>query len=314
MKNTKMAKFIVTLFLVLMIITIGNTSLAGTLSSDINGINESRYPGVKGLIQNLQNSHSNYHFQVYYTGIDWTEAVTMEYQGHGKSPKNLFAAKSNYSGKWYCPICGSKTYDTGWYCASIDAIKYMMDPRNSLDDSSVYQFKNLETADATAGNIQSVIQKRYASYGYLNNATTINSIVSSASNYNLNGYSILAKIVNEQGTGSSPLATGAGYNGQYQGYYNFFNVGAYGNGTSTVITNGLKYAASKGWNSVPKSIAGGTEYYKSQYIGKGQNTLYYQRFNVIYTASLFSHQYQQDIMGAETSGRLLKLLQLLSSV
>ena len=90
------------------------------------------------------------------------------------------------------------------------------------------------------------------------------------------------------------------------GYYNFFNIGAYGNGTSNVITNGLKYAQNKGWNSVEKSVLGGAEFYKSQYIGKGQNTLYYQRFNVVYNASLFSHQYQQDIMGAQTSATLLK--------
>lgn len=283
-----------------------NSVFAGTLSSDINGINESKYPGIKSMIQNLQRQHGNYQFQVYYTGIDWTEAITMEYQGHGSSPKNLFNLSSKYKGKWHCPICGSKTYDTGWYCASVDAIEYMMDPRNSLDETSVFQFKSLETSDVSADNISTIIRNKYASYGYINNPTAINAIVKASSQCQLNGYSILAKIINEQGSGSSPLATGSGYNGQYVGYYNFFNVGAYGNGTSTVITNGLKYAQNKGWNSVEKSILGGSDYYKSQYIGKGQNTLYYQRFNVVYQASLFSHQYQQDIMGAQTSATLLK--------
>ena len=289
-----------------MIIANWNIVFAGTLSSDINGINESKYPGVKSLITNLQKKHSNYKFQVYYTGIDWTEAITMEYQGHGSSPKNLFSLSKNYKGKWYCPICGSRTYDTGWYCASVDAIKYMMDPRNSLDETSVYQFKNLEKADVSAENIQTTINKRYSSYSYINNSTAINAIINASQKNNLNAYSILAKIVNEQGKGSSPLVQGTGYNGQYAGYYNFFNVGAYGNGESTVMRNGLKYAKNKGWNSVEKSILGGSEYYKSSYIGKGQNTLYYQRFNVVYQTSLFSHQYQQDIMGAQTSATLLK--------
>ena len=307
MKSKKVVKIFAIFAIILYIILSGNNvSFAGTLSSDINGINDSKYPGVKKLIQNLQKSHSNYNFQVYYTGIDWTEAVTMEYQGHGSSPKNLFQLKSNYKGKWYCPICGSKTYDTGWYCASIDAIAYMMDPRNSLDETSVYQFKNLEASDVSAGNISTVINNNYSSYSYINNSTAINAIVNASAQYNINGYSVLAKIVNEQGKGTSPLATGSGYNGQYVGYYNLFNIGAYGNGTSTVITNGLKYAQNKGWNTVEKSIFGGTEYYKSSYIGKGQNTLYYQRFNVINTNSLFSHQYQQDIMGAQTSAQLLK--------
>lgn len=284
----------------------GNISNAGHLSSDIDAINDTRYPGIKSQIKNLQKKYGNYHFKVYYTDIDWTEAVTMEYQGHFKSPKNLFSVSGNYKGKWYCPICGSRTYDTGWYCASVDAIKYMMDPRNSMDETSIYQFKNLETADVASGHVQAVINNKYASYSYLNNPTTINAIINASNHCSMNAYSILAKIVNEQGRGTSPFATGAGYNGQYIGYYNFFNIGAYGNGTSTVMLNGLKYAYNHGWNSVESSIIGGSEYYKSQYIGRGQNTLYYQRFNVVYTPSLFSHQYQQDIMGAQTSATLLK--------
>lgn len=305
-KNKKVKIIFIFAILFYSMMLSNSISFAGTLSSDINGINESKYPGIKSQIQNLQKQHSNYKFQVYYTGIDWTEAVTMEYQGHGSSPKNLFYPKDNYKGKWYCPICGSRKYDTGWCCASVDAIKYMMDPRNSFDGASIYQFKNLETADVSNGNLQAVIKNKYGSYAYLNNSTAINAIVKASSSYKMNGYSILAKIINEQGKGTSPLVTGKGYNGQYVGYYNFFNVGAYGNGSSTVINNGLKYAKNKGWNSVEKSILGGSEYYKSQYIGKGQNTLYYQRFNVVYTTSLFSHQYQQDIMGAETSAGLLK--------
>ena len=313
MKNKKMKILAIILIFLYIIIVQNSTSFAGTLSSDISGINESKYPGVKNLIQNLQKKHSNYKFQVYYTGIDWNEAITMEYQGHGSSPKNLFGASSKYQGKWYCPICGTKTYDTGWYCASKEAIEYMMDPRNSLDETSVFQFKNLEISDVTAENIQTVINNKYASYSYINNPTAIDAMIKASSDYGLNAYSILAKIVNEQGTGTSPLATGSGYQGEYIGYYNFFNVGAYGNGIATVMRNGLKYAKNKGWDTVEKSILGGSEYYKSQYIGRGQNTLYYQRFNVVYTNSLFSHQYQQDIMGAQTSGTLLKNYYTLSS-
>lgn len=306
MKHKKLIKKIAIIACLIYTMFLGNISFAGTLSSDINGIDETKYPGVKSEIRRLQSQNPNYTFHVYYTGIDWTEAITMEYQGHGSSPKNLFQLKNNYKGKWYCPICGEKTYDTGWYCASIDAIAYMMDPRNSLDGTSVYQFKSLETPDASAENIQTVINSKYSTYSYINNPTAINAIVNASATYNFNGYSILAKIVNEQGKGTSPLATGKGHKGQYAGYYNFFNVGAYGNGTDTVLINGLKYAQNKGWNSIEKSIMGGSEYYKSSYIGRGQNTLYYQRFNVVHENSLFSHQYQQDIMGAQTSAQLMK--------
>lgn len=89
------------------------------------------------------------------------------------------------------------------------------------------------------------------------------------------------------------------------GYYNLFNVNASGNSEEIIYTKALEYAIKKGWNSRANAIIGGSEYYKSQYIGKGQNTLYYQRFNVVYERALFTHQYQQDVMGAETSARLL---------
>ena len=138
----------------------------------------------------------------------------MEYQGHGSTPKNLFEKNNIRAGEWFCPICGSKTYDTGrWYCASIDAIKYMMDPRNSLEYPSVFQFKNLETPDVSSDDVRKTINNKYSSYSYINNEEAINAIVTASQTHSLNGYSILAKIINEQGKGTSCLATGSGYNG-----------------------------------------------------------------------------------------------------
>ena len=84
--------FISLIFLFLYLLLIPNElniSYAGTLSSDINGIDESRYPGYKNLINNLKANHPNYSFQVYYTGIDWNSAIVSEYQSHGTSPKNI---------------------------------------------------------------------------------------------------------------------------------------------------------------------------------------------------------------------------------
>ena len=104
MKYHTIAKLFVFLTLLFCFWIIGNVSHAGHLSSDIDGINENSYPGIKSQIKNLQRKYGNYHFKVYYTDIDWTEAVTMEYQGHFKSPKNLFSVSGNYKGKWYCPI------------------------------------------------------------------------------------------------------------------------------------------------------------------------------------------------------------------
>lgn len=278
---------------------------AGTLSRDINGIDDSLYPGYKQLIKEMQSKHSNYTFLVYYTGMDWNEVLTAEYQGHGGSPKNLFQIGTNYNGMWVCPLCGTKTYDNGsWCCASLESLAYMMDPRNSINDSDVFQFKDLEASDVSYEDIARVV----SGYGsYINNQEAIQAIVDASKQYNINGYFLVAKIINEHGKNGSTLSNGAGYNGKYVGVYNYFNIGSYGNGTSTIINNGLSYAQNKGWTSIRASIFGGTAEVKESFIKKySQNTVYYQKFNVSGRSTMASHQYQQNIMAAQSQGSSLK--------
>ena len=116
MKKILVVTLIITIFLSLIINIIpitANKSYAadmpkGTLSRDIDRLDENLYPGYKQLINNLRASHSNYTFLLYYTGLDWNEVLTAEYQGHGYSPKNLFQIGTKYNGMWICPICGNK--------------------------------------------------------------------------------------------------------------------------------------------------------------------------------------------------------------
>lgn len=277
----------------------------GTLTSDINGIDDAKYPGYKAVINEMRAKHPNYRFLVYYTGMDWNEVITSEYQGHGTSPLNLFQVGTSYNGMWQCPLCGSTKYDNGsWCCASKEALAYMMDPRNSINDTDVFQFKDLEGSDVSYDDIARVV----ANYGsYLNNQEAIQAIVDASVQYNVNGYFLVAKIVNEHGKNGSTLSNGQGYNGNYVGVYNYFNVGSFGNGTAAIINNGLSYAQSKGWTSIRASIFGGAEIVKDSYIIRySQNTLYYQKFNVSGKSPMASHQYQQNIMAAQSQGESLK--------
>lgn len=278
---------------------------AGTLSRDINGIDDGLYPGYKSLIKNMQSKHSNYTFLVYYTGMNWNEVLAAEYQGHGYSPLNLFQVGNNYNGMWICPICGNKAYDNGsWCCASLEALSYMMDPRNSINDNDIFQFKDLEGSDVTYNDIARVV----SGYGaYINNGEAIQAIVDASKQYNINGYFLVAKIINEHGKNGSTLSNGKGYNGKYVGIYNYFNIGSTGNGTANIINNGLSYAQSQGWNSIRNSILGGTAMIKQKYmIDYSQNTFYYQKFNVSGRSSMASHQYQQNIMAAQSQGTSMK--------
>lgn len=56
------------------------------------------------------------------------------------------------------------------------------------------------------------------------------------------------------------------------------------------------------------AIIGGSEFVAENYIAKGQNTLYLQKFNVLpkNTDSLYTHQYMQNILAAQNEGTDLK--------
>lgn len=277
----------------------------GTLSRDVDGLDENIYPGYKNLIKDMQAKHSNYTFLLYYTGLDWNEVLTAEYQGHGRSPKNLFQIGNKYNGMWVCPVCGTAKYDNGtWCCSSLEALSYMMDPRNSINESDVFQFKDLEGSDVTYNDIARVV----SGYGsFINNHEAIQAIVDASATYNINGYFLVAKIINEHGKNGSTLSNGQGYNGQFVGVYNYFNIGSTGNGAANIIRNGLTYAQNHGWTSIRASIFGGTEVVKNSYMDTySQNTFYYQKFNVSGRSTLASHQYQQNIMAAQSQGSSLK--------
>lgn len=273
-------------------------------SDDLEKIDTQKYPQIKEMIQQLQKEHTNWKFKIFYTGLDWNEVIANEYVGHGTSPRNLVPTSSSYEGEWICSVCGETTYDSGrWHCASQKALQYMMDPRNSLNSSDIFQFLELTYTDYKIETIQALLKK----YDFWNNESYINAIIEASKKYNVNVYYVIARILQEQGNGST-LVKGEGYNGQYVGVYNVFNIGASGNGKDNVILNGLARAEQEGWTTMEASIDGGVQFISSGYIARGQNTMYLQKFDVDDSATgLYWHQYQQNIMAPQNEGTKLKL-------
>lgn len=264
---------------------------------------EKTYPGYKTLIETLAKAHPNWTFKLYETNLDWEVVINNEYQGHGNSPSNL--VPSNYSEAWICSICEKKGYDTTgrWYCASRGAIEHVIDPRNTLNDSNIFQYLLLSNDEnITKKQVETMAKK----ISYLNNQKIIDAIyeVANDPNYDINPFFIIGKILQEQGSGASALCSGQGYKNQYVGYYNLFNVGASGTGDDEVILNGLKYAQEQGWDTPQKAIMGGIGLIKS-YINRGQDTLYYQKFNVTYKP-YYKNQYAQNIFDSQSIGSILK--------
>ncbi len=283
-------------------ILIQNKSLAVTqsTSTDINSIDSSKYPGIKEKIQALQKKYPNWKFKILYTGLDFNEVIANEYTGHGKSPKNLIYKSANYQGAWICSICKERIYDNGnWRCASEEAIKYMMDPRNSINESDIFQFEELTKTETDINTIKNMTTGTFLA-GYEQ------AIIDTSNSNNVNACYIVARLIQEQGKTGTVLTSGKGYNGQYVGYYNAFNRGASGNSTEEILLNGLATAQKYGWTSLEKSISGGIDFIAKQYIHKGQNNLYLQKFDVEATNGLYSNQYMQNLMAAENEGLTLK--------
>ena len=273
-------------------------------TTDINSVDSNQYPLIKEMIQSLKSKHPNWNFKILYTDIEWKDAIANEYTGHGGSPKNLVPNVSNCAGEWICSICGpDKYYDNGsWHCASEATLEYMMDPRASLNDDDIFQFMELTYTDCNINTLRTMVNGTF-----LNNDSYINTIIDAGKKTNVNAYYIAARILQEQGTGGSSLSSGQGYQGQYVGYYNVFNIGASGNSKGEIILNGLKKAQQKGWDSLEKSIYGGVEIIASSYIARGQNTLYFQKFDVENSdGEIYWHQYMQNVLAAQNEGTTLR--------
>ena len=298
-RSIKFISFIlIFIFIAYSLLTLFNNNvyaISQSISSDYNSLNDAEYPGIKSMIQNLKNQYPNWNFKILYTDLEWSSVISGEYQGHGSSPKNLVQKSASYQGEWICPICGDRPYDNGtWRCASEQAIAYMMDPRNSLNPSDIFQFEELTNPGCDMASLQSMTEGTFLK-GHEQG------ILDTANNYNVNAYYIVARIIQEQGANGSALVSGE------SGYYNAFNIGASGNTTADIIANGLAYAQKKGWTTLEASISGGISFVADNYIKQGQNTLYLQKFNVTTNSGgPYNHQYQQNIMAAQSEGNTLR--------
>lgn len=270
-----------------------------------------KYPGYSSLLDNLLEEHPKWSFTILFTGLDWDTVIKNETTAaHGR---NLV---QNKSGEWVCPVCGDKPYDNGsWRCASAATVSYYMDPRNSLFEDYIFQFENLKWVDGkyTIDGINQIISDcgylKGSKITYTNTSgktSTINKsyaqvIMDAAKEAGISPYHLASRIRQEQGPGDNASATATGTYSGYKGYYNFLNVNASGNGSSTIIKNALEYAKKQKWDNPEKSIKGGAKFLAEEYIRWGQNTLYLQKFDVDDSdGDLYWHQYQQNVSAAKS--------------
>ena len=260
--------------------------------------------------------------------VAWSTAVAAE----SKIEMSLIEStvndnwKSTDSGRYNWLTDTYTSYYSGeWVNASSGITAYYMDPRNFLSESQAFQFLDM-TYDSSQ-QIESKVSEAFTGT-FMNGASTVDlggnsvtyakSFMDAASASGINPYFLIARCLQEVQTsvqnpdGSySKIASGSA-SGTYPGhagFYNFYNINATG---SDPVANALIFAQSGysgtggatlneryllPWNTQYRAIVGGAKLIAYGYIDKGQNTLYYQKFDVVKnsTPEMFVHQYMQNI-------------------
>lgn len=288
-------------------------------TSNLNSLENSSYPGVLALINELKKSHPNWTFTVLYTGLDWSNVIYKETSAlHGRS------LVQNSSAGWTCPTCGSTPYDNGtWYCASPTTVSYYMDIRNWLSESYIFAFETLsyDSSTQTIDGVKKILSGTFMDRDSINyydtegNMQTINKsyaqiIMEAAAEAKVSPYHLASRVKQEQGSGGSSLISGkytyTDGNGNtitdLRGYYNYFNIGASGGNSATIIRNGLNKAKSKGWTTPELAIKGGATFLAAEYISNYQDCLYLEKYQVDSAGGLYSHQYMQNVSAPFSEG------------
>ena len=276
----------------------------------------------KPALRALHEKHPTWSFKATNTGLDWSQVLQAESKvGRNLVSKNAItswkstelAAYNWRNNTWY-------TFDGGsWVAASSELTAYYMDPRNFLDETQIYQFESLEYQDyQTKEGVQAMLAGTFMKGKYKDTdgkkKSYAQTFLDVGKEVGVNPYHLAARCYQEQGTGKSDSICGAVVG--YENIFNYFNVGAYASGKNSPSRQGLVYAASstagannygRPWNSRYQSILGGSMYLAEKYIKVGQNTLYFQKFNVVNTKNgLYQHQYMTNVQAAYSEAVKMK--------
>ena len=235
----------------------------------------------------LKEKHPDWTFVRMNTGLDWNTAIASE-----MGDKSWIS--SNRSGSWQNGSTGQK----GWSYASEGILKYYMDPRNFLAEPYIFQFEQLvyNSSYHTVDAVQGMLNESFMASAIPDDGRTYAQVFTSiGQELGVSPFHLASRVLQEQGPkGTSSLISGVSPG--YEGYYNFFNVGASGTTIEEVIANGLKRAVKEGWNSRYASLRGGAYIIGNQYILCEQDTLYLEKFNVASGKyPNYTHQYMQNI-------------------
>ena len=263
----------------------------------------------KDGLRQLHAQYPNWVFVADHNGKDWSDVLenqnvigrSLTYGSAKSSWKSVADGCYDWESGQYTQLDSG-----GWVQASSALVEYALDPRNFLNADNIFMFENLsfDSSLQDESGLESMVDGTFMENSSHDltydgrNYTYITGLLLAGQESGVSPYHLASRILQEQGNsgyGSSISGTQSGY---YWGYYNYYNIGAYASGGLTAVQNGLKYASYpdsstlRPWNTRMKSIIGGAIYLGKSYINRGQNTLYYEKFDMTGRG----HQYMTNVL------------------
>ena len=262
----------------------------------------------------LHFEHPTWQFVPFNTNLDWNTVIENE----SVAGRNLvwysygegYRSKESYSYNYATDEYYRHSKEINWWYASPEAIAYYMDPRNYLNSKNIFTFESLsyESSFQNSGIVDKILgnsfmpnlYKKYSSNPYTD------AFIEAAGTYNVSPIHLASRILQEQGINGS--STGLGTYKGYENIFNFYNIKAVGNDPSVALlwakggASGTLTSYGRPWDSPYKSIIGGAKFLSEDYISIGQNTLYFEKFDVSRSNGHYTHQYMQNLTAPLTEG------------
>ena len=282
-------------------------------------LNAQGFPeSYKPYLRSLHAQYPNWKFRAAKTGLSWSSVL----EGESKLGKSLVPSSSISSWKSkaagaYDPQTGKYTnFDSGgWVMASDKIIAYYLDPRNFINGVGIFQFLThaYDAGTQTDAGLAAVVSGTFLDAAFPEGgfATYADVLMEVGRTTEVNPYVLASMILVEQGSSGTGKCISGTVSG-YEGYYNFYNIGAYKTSSMSAITRGLWYASQSGtyhrpWDSRYDALLGGALFYSENYVKRNKNTLYFKKWNVMNgLANVGEGQYMTNVQGAESEAAALR--------
>jgi len=275
--------------------------------AQLNATNLNAFPAsYRPLIQALQSQRPNWTFVPFTTGRDWNTEINVQMSNY----RSLIWHTSHPSWR-----LNDFRVEPNWVQASEGILRYFMDPRNFINDQDVFQFEvlsfnsNLHTLAATNAVLNNTFMHTSASTGHrlANGRSYAQAFLDLGREFNVSPLHLASRVRHEQGVqGTSGLISGT-FPG-FQGLFNYFNFGAtagVGATNEQIVTAGLTFARQQGWTTRDAALRGGAQLLGGEWLNRGQNTLYLQKFDVRPNRD-WPRNFMQNIQAPSGEGRNIR--------